>query len=270
MQYNGSRVAFEIFGVQIYWYAILIVTGMALAVILAARELKRIDGKEDHIYDLALFLLPLAVIGARVYYVIFEWDRYDSIWDMIDIRSGGLAIHGGVIVGIIVGIIYARAKKIRFLTLSDVIMIFLPLAQAIGRWGNFFNNEAYGYETDLPWALIIDGKGHHPTFLYESIGNVLIFITLFYFFRNKQKRFGQTTSLYLIFYGILRFIVESFRTDSLWIGPFRTAQITSILFVVAGVALLLYLKRQPENQEELLERNKKLQDTLDEIKKTEG
>lgn len=255
MQYNGSRVAFEIFGVQIYWYAILIVTGMALAVIFASKELKRIGGKEDHIYDLSLILLPLAVIGARIYYVIFEWQRYDSIWAMLDIRSGGLAIHGGVIVGVIVGIIYARIKKVRFFTLSDVIMIFLPLAQAIGRWGNFFNNEAYGYETDLPWALIIDGKGHHPTFLYESLGNLLIFGVLLYFFRNKQRKFGQTTSLYLIFYGILRFIVESFRTDSLWIGPFRTAQITSILFIVAGVAILMYLKKQPENQYELMKNN---------------
>lgn len=255
MQYNGSRVAFEIFGVQIYWYAILIVTGMALAVIFASKELKRIGGKEDHIYDLSLILLPLAVIGARIYYVIFEWQRYDSIWAMLDIRSGGLAIHGGVIVGVIVGIIYARIKKVRFFTLSDVIMIFLPLAQAIGRWGNFFNNEAYGYETDLPWALIIDGKGHHPTFLYESLGNLVIFGVLLYFFRNKQRKFGQTTSLYLIFYGILRFIVESFRTDSLWIGPFRTAQITSILFIVAGVAILMYLKKQPENQYELMKNN---------------
>ena len=255
MQYNGSRVAFEIFGVQIYWYAILIVTGMALAVIFASKELKRIGGKEDHIYDLSLILLPLAVIGARIYYVIFEWQRYHSIWAMLDIRSGGLAIHGGVIVGVIVGIIYARIKKVRFFTLFDVIMIFLPLAQAIGRWGNFFNNEAYGYETDLPWALIIDGKGHHPTFLYESLGNLLIFGVLLYFFRNKQRKFGQTTSLYLIFYGILRFIVESFRTDSLWIGPFRTAQITSILFIVAGVAILMYLKKQPENQYELMKNN---------------
>lgn len=254
MHYQGSRVAFHLFGIPVYWYAILIVTGMVLAVVGASKELKRIGGREDDIYDIALWVLPFGVIGARLWYVIFEWDSYGGdIMKMIDIRSGGLAIHGGVIAGLIVGYVISKIKKIRFFTISDVIMIFLPLAQAIGRWGNFINNEAHGGPTDLPWAVIIDGQKYHPTFLYESVGNIIIFIGLWYFFRNKQKRFGQTTALYMIFYSILRYFVEGFRTDSLWVGQFRTAQLVSIVLIVIGIVLFFIQSGKSRNQEELLE-----------------
>lgn len=249
MQYTGSRVAFEIFGIPVYWYALCIVFGMALAVYFSAKEYKRIGGKEDDIYDLCLYLLPISIIGARLYYVIFELDRYNNFWEMIDIRSGGLAIHGGVLAGLLVVVLYTKIKKLNFFKIADSIMIFLPMAQGIGRWGNFFNNEAYGYETDLPWALQIDGVGHHPTFLYEFIGNMIIFLTLLYFSRNKRKNYGQTTALYLIMYGIVRFFVEGFRTDSLYLGHLRVAQVISIIFIILGIVLYLVRKNIKEHDE---------------------
>lgn len=254
MQYNGSRVAFSIFGVDVYWYAILIVTGMVVAVVGASKLLKKVGGNEDDLYDFSLWVLPAAIIGARLYYVIFEWDNYaGDLMKILDIRSGGLAIHGGILAGVIVGLIFTKSKSIRFLTLSDVVMVYLPLAQAIGRWGNFINNEAHGGPTDLPWAVIIDGQKYHPTFLYESMGNVIIFIILLSFFNNKQKRFGQTTGLYMIFYGILRFFVEGLRTDSLYMGPLRVAQVISIIFVIGGLVLFLVQSKKEQNQDELLD-----------------
>ncbi len=259
MQYNGSRVAFSIFGVDVYWYAILIVTGMVVAVVGASKLLKKVGGNEDDLYDFSLWVLPASIIGARLYYVIFEWENYaGDLMKIIDIRSGGLAIHGGIIAGVIVGLIFTKSKSIRFFTLSDVVMVFLPLAQAIGRWGNFINNEAHGGPIDLPWAVIIDGQKYHPTFLYESMGNVLIFIILLSFFNKKQKRFGQTTGLYMILYGILRFFVEGLRTDSLYMGPLRVAQVVSIVFIVGGLILFFVQSKKEANQDELL----KTQDEL--------
>lgn len=253
MQFNGSRVAFSIFGVDIYWYAILIVTGMVLAVYGASKQFKKIGGNEDDVYDLSLWVLPTAIIGARLYYVIFEWEQYAGDFSkIIDIRSGGLAIHGGIIAGLIAGLIFTRVKSIKFFALADVIMIFLPLAQAIGRWGNFINNEAHGGPTDLPWAVIIDGQKYHPTFLYESLGNLIIFIILLTFFNKKQKRFGQTTGLYMIFYGILRFFVEGLRTDSLYLGSIRVAQLVSVIFLIAGIILFIVQSKKERNQDDLL------------------
>lgn len=252
MQFKGSRVAFNLFGIPVYWYAILIVTGMVIAIYGASKLYKKIGGDEELIYDLAMWILPIAIIGARVYYVIFEWDQYaGDFMKMIDIRSGGLAIHGGVIAGTLVGYIFTKSKKVRFLPISDVAMVFLPLAQAIGRWGNFINNEAHGGPTDLPWAVIIDGQKYHPTFLYESLGNIVIFLFLLYFFNNKQKRYGQTTGLYLILYGILRFFVEGLRTDSLWWGPIRVAQLISIIFVVLGLIIFVVQARKYNNQKDI-------------------
>lgn len=251
MQFQGSRVAFHLFGIPVYWYAILIVTGMIIAIYGASKLYKSIGGDEELVFDMALWILPIAIIGARLYYVVFEWDQYaGDFMKIIDIRSGGLAIHGGVLAGIIVGYIFCKKRKVKFLPLSDVVMVFLPLAQAIGRWGNFINNEAHGGPTDLPWGVIIDGQKYHPTFLYESIGNVIIFIILLNFFKKKQTRFGQTSALYLIFYGVLRFFVEGLRTDSLWWGPIRVAQLVSVVFIIVGILIFIIQARKYKNQEE--------------------
>lgn len=242
-EYKGSRVAFNLFGVEVYWYGILIVTGMILAVALGARELKRKGEDSETMYDLALWVLPAAIIGARLYYVIFEFNRFESVWDMINVRDGGLAIHGGIILGTIVAFFFAKKRNIKFITLADIVTIFLPLAQAIGRWGNFINNEAFGATTDVPWALIIDGQKYHPTFFYESVGNMIIFLSLWFIYRKKNPNAGTTTSLYLIGYGIIRFFIEGLRTDSLWFGPIRVAQLMSVVFILGGLALFLLAKK---------------------------
>lgn len=247
-EYTGSRIAFSIFGIDVYWYGILIVIGMLLATTLSARELKRRGGDPDFIYDLALWILPAAIIGARLYYVIFEFDRYDSIAEMINVRDGGLAIHGGVIAGVLIGYILTKVKKVSFFRISDIIAIFIPLAQSIGRWGNFINNEAHGGPTNLPWALIIDGQKYHPTFFYESLGNFIIFSVLYIFVRNKKTKAGTETSIYLIGYGILRFFIEGLRTDSLWLGPLRVAQLVSILYIILGIIILALNKKNDKNK----------------------
>ncbi len=253
MQFTGDRVAFNLFGIPVYWYGVVIVTGMLLAIFGASKLYKKIGGDEEHIYDVALWILPIAIIGARLYYVIFEWEQFSGdLMKIFNIRSGGLAIHGGVIAGTITGLIWTKIKKLKFLPIADVTLVFLPLAQAIGRWGNFFNNEAHGGPTDLPWGLIIDGQKYHPTFLYESVGNIVIFLFLLYFFNKKQKRFGQTSSLYLVLYGVLRYFVEGFRTDSLWWGNFRVAQLVSIAFVVLGVIFFIIQSKKERNQDMLI------------------
>lgn len=240
-EYNGSRIAFSLFGIDVYWYGLLIVSGMVLAIALIANELKKQEQDPDLIYDLSLWVIPAAIIGARLWYVIFEFDRYDSILEMINVRDGGLAIQGGIIAGVISGYIFSKRKKLNFIKLADIIFIFLPLAQAIGRWGNFINNEAYGYETNLPWAVIIDGKSYHPTFFYESLSNFILSMVLWYLYRNIKLKDGTTTSWYLIFYGIIRFFVEGLRTDSLYWGPIRVAQLISIVFILLGIVLLVYM-----------------------------
>lgn len=243
-----NRVAFSIFGLDVMWYGILIGIGMILAVIIATKEAKRVGLKEDTILDLSIFLIPIGVIGARIYYVIFEWDYYrGDFWQMIDIRGGGLAIHGGILAGILVGMVYSRAKNIPFLKLADAVILGVPVAQAIGRWGNFINGEAHGGPTDLPWGIMVDGEKVHPTFLYESIWNILVFLVLFKI-RKKKSVDGQVIATYLIGYSIGRFFIEGLRTDSLMIGPIRMAQLISLVGIAIGVILHIYLlRKRPKN-----------------------
>lgn len=183
-----DRVAFSIFGIDIMWYAILISLGMVLGILLATKEAKRRGISEDDLSDILLVSLPLSIIGARLYYVIFQWDYYkNNPIEIINIRGGGLAIYGGIIAAYLAAYFMSKKKKINFLDITDLTAPSLALGQAIGRWGNFINMEAHGTETNLPWAVIIDGKSYHPTFLYESLGNFIIFIFLLYYSRKKQS-----------------------------------------------------------------------------------
>lgn len=243
LEYSGDGVALSIFGLEIRYYAVLIVFGMALASFLSSKLMEKEGEDGEIIYDVAFWALPAAIIGARSWYVIFEADRFKDIWSIINIRTGGLAIQGGVMAAILAIYIFAKARKISFLMILDSIAPFLPLAQAIGRWGNFFNNEAYGYPLDAPWAVKINGVGHHPTFLYESVGDFLIFVFLLIFIYKYSKKRGQTSSLYFILYGLLRYFVEGFRMDSLYIGTFRVAQILAALGVVFGIIFFIILSK---------------------------
>lgn len=242
-----DRVAFTLFGIDIMWYGILIATGMVLAVLIALREAKRLGISEDDVLNLAMIVIPCGLIGARAYYVIFNWSYYaGDISEILNFRGGGLAIHGGLIGGILAGFIYAKVKKINFFKLADCIVLGIPLAQAIGRWGNFLNQEAHGGPTDLPWGIMVDGIKVHPTFLYESIWDLGVFLFLF-IFRKKQKYQGQILVDYIILYSIGRFFIEGLRTDSLMLGPLRMAQVISLACIILGVILNYILSRRAKN-----------------------
>ena len=239
-----DRVAFTIFGLDVMWYGLLIGGGFLLAALIAYKRAPKHGIKPDFILDLVIWMVPAAIIGARAYYVIFSWEDFSGDWSKIfDVRSGGLAIHGGLILCFLVGYFVCRHCKQSFIATADLAAVVIPLAQAIGRWGNFFNEEAHGGPTDLPWAQIINGVGYHPTFLYESIWCFLLFLFLLWFDNHRRSFDGQIICLYMMLYSVERFFVEGLRTDSLMIGPLRQAQVISIVLFAAGLVLYFVLKK---------------------------
>ena len=245
-----DRVAFTIFGIDVMWYGILMATGMILGTYLALKEAERVGISEDDVLNLAIFAIPAGVLGARLYYVIFNWGFYSqNPSQILNFRGGGMAIHGALIGGILAGLIYTKIKKINFLKMADIALIGMPLAQAIGRWGNYINGEAHGGPTNLPWGIMVGGVKVHPTFLYESIWDFGIFIFL-WMFRNKKKYEGQVAVYYIILYSLGRFFIEGLRTDSLMIGPLRMAQVISLVGVVGGIIAHIYLLKKNNNKKE--------------------
>lgn len=239
-----NRVAFTIFGLDIMWYGVLMASAMILCVVLALREGKRVNISEDDILNLAIIAIPSGLLGARLYYVIFNWSWYSNhLSEILNFRGGGMAIHGALIGGILAGFIYTKVKKINFFKMADTVMIGIPLGQAIGRWGNYINGEAHGGPTNLPWGIMVDGIKVHPTFLYESIWDLAIFIFLWYF-RKHKKYEGQLAIYYLILYSIGRFFIEGLRTDSLMIGPLRMAQVISLVTIIVCVILHKILSKK--------------------------
>ena len=225
-----DRVAFTLFGVDIMWYGILMAMGMVLAVFIALKEAKRLGIKEDDILNLAIIAIPCGLIGARLYYVIFNWSYYSgNISEILNFRGGGMAIHGGLLGGVLAGYIYTKVKKLNFFKMADCVVLGIPLAQAIGRWGNYLNKEAHGGPTDLPWGIMVDGV------------KVFIFLMLF---RKKQKYEGQILVYYITLYSIGRFFIEGLRTDSLMLGPLRMAQVISLGFILIGVILNYVLSKK--------------------------
>lgn len=245
-----NPIAFEVFGIQVRWYGIFIALGMFIAAMLLKKFMKEKGYPEDTVYEFLLVILPAAIVGARLYYVIFNWSHYSGdLLRIINLREGGLAIHGGVIGGVIAGYIYCKIKNLKFLEMADFVAPGLVLAQAIGRWGNYANQEAHGGPTDLPWAIDVGGVGVHPTFLYESIWNVLIFIFLMWF-RKKKPFNGALFILYAMLYSVGRFFIESLRTDSLMIGPLRQAQVISVVIFLGGLILYGYLLKKERIKKE--------------------
>ncbi|MEW6624265.1 MAG: prolipoprotein diacylglyceryl transferase [Bacillota bacterium] len=235
-------VAFELGPFAVRWYGIIISSAVAIGILLAYRETARHKIDPDHVLSIAIAALPAAFIGARVYYVIFRWNEYFRFYpeEIIAVWHGGLAIHGGIIGGVLAGYLVVRKYKLNFWKMADIFAPSLILGQAIGRWGNFINQEAYGYPTDLPWAMYIDGAYRHPTFLYESLWNLGVFAYLIYRRHHPQTREGELFTSYLILYSLGRVVIEMFRTDSLMLGPFRVAQLISIAIIAAGVILYFY------------------------------
>ena len=239
-----NPIAFEIFGIGVGWYGILIGLGMLLGVLVASYRAKKENLPDDIVIDLAIYAVPIAVIGARLYYVIFNWGYYGKYPnEILNIRQGGLAIHGSIIAGVLTGYIFCRIKKIGFWNLADVVAPSIILGQAIGRWGNYINQEAHGGPTDLPWGIMVNGVKVHPTFLYESLWNFGVFLFLLSY--TKKKKFeGEIFILYLILYSVARFFIEGLRTDSLMIGPLRTAQVISVITIVGALSLRQFLLRK--------------------------
>lgn len=241
-----NKIAFSLFGIDIYWYAIFIFIAIALGLFLCKKDDGKYNIKFDDILSLFVFLLPISIICARLYFVLFKLDYYfQNPIQIFNIRNGGLAIYGGIIGAIITTILFCKNKKIKILDMLDFLVPYLALGQCIGRWGNFFNVEAYGTETSNLFRMGIFENGIyiqvHPTFLYESICTFIIFIIL-YTKRNKRKYSGQLSYTYFFLYGIARAIIEGFRTDSLMLGNIRISQILSIVLSIISGSILIYKK----------------------------
>ena len=253
-----SKVLFQIGPITIYWYSFLILVAVIVGYQIVVSYSKKISYKTNEIMDMVLYLVIFSIIGARAYYVIFNFSLYqDDLLSIFMIWKGGLAIYGGIIAAILYILYYCKKKGLDFIRVLDIYSLSLLLGQAIGRWGNFFNREAYGGKTTLealqslhlPRFIIdgmyIDGFYRQPTFLYESvwckIGFVIILIV-----RKKDnfKHTGLLLYIYFIWYGIGRFFIEGLRSDSLYLGIFRVSQLVSVVMVVIGFALLFRIKHK--------------------------
>ncbi|WP_297635326.1 prolipoprotein diacylglyceryl transferase [uncultured Clostridium sp.] len=249
----NNPVAFEILGFEVMWYGVLIGLGIILAFVLAYFNAKKKGLNFDTLIDLFLVAFPCAIIGARIYYVIFEWEYYrGDIFKMMDIRQGGLAIHGGLIGAFLAAFIYTKVKKIKFLAYADLVAPSIILAQGIGRWGNFMNSEAHGgpvsqefiskFPEFIQNGMFINGQYYHPTFLYESIWDILMCGVLVYIlYKTKKGNEGVTICSYMILYSVGRFFIEGLRTDSLMFLGLRMAQMISLAGIIIGVVGIIYL-----------------------------
>lgn len=258
-EFSVNSVAFKIGSIEIAWYALLITFGMICAVAYTVFRAKKVGITPSDIMDVALWTIPAGIIGARLYYVLTKLDEFSSIGEVFNIRGGGLAIYGGIIGGAIAVFIATRVKKISFLAIADCCTPGIILAQAIGRWGNFMNGEAFGYETDVFIRMGLQNsltggalEFVHPTFLYESLWNLLGFVLINLFFA-KRRYDGQI--LYMVFgwYGFGRMFIEGLRTDSLYTTifawTFRTSQVLAAVIFVACAALLIYFCFKKPNKE---------------------
>lgn len=250
-----------VFGFEIAFYGIIIAIGMALALTIIFKEVKRTGQSEDYYYDLAIFAIIFGIIGARMYYVIFEWEQYrHNLLSVFNIREGGLAIYGGLIAGTITTCVFCKIKKMSIPQVLDTIILGIIIGQILGRWGNFFNREAFGGFTDNLFAMqirydevggviseslekhiqIVDNAKYiqvHPTFLYESVWNLILFVVMM--LMRKHKKFqGEIACIYLIGYGVGRFFIESLRTDqlTLWGTGIAVSQIVSGVIILIGVS----------------------------------
>lgn len=237
--FQPNPVAFTIFGLDIRWYGICVATGILVAVLIAYYRAPQHKIQSDRVIDIILVSLPVGIVGARLYYVIFNWEYYKGdFFKIINLRSGGLAIHGGLIFGFLTAALLCYLWNISPLNFLDLMAPSIAIGQSIGRWGNFFNQEAHGGPTDLPWAILVKGEMVHPTFLYESLWCLFLFFVLILIDRQREY-FGKTFFFYCALYSLERFFVEQLRTDSLMLGPLRVAQLVSGTIFIIFVILIL-------------------------------
>lgn len=240
LEFTLNRVACTVLGKDIYWYGIIICAGFILAALYVSSRTKEFGITSDNLMDCLIICVPLGIICARIYYVVFEWSYYaEHPGEIIAIWKGGIAIYGGII-GTLIGLfVYSRVKKLSFASLCDLAAFGLLIGQCIGRWGNFVNGEAHGGLTILPWGMTIDGGSMvHPTFFYESLWNLIGFILL-HFYSKKRKFKGEMALLYVAWYGAGRAWIEGLRTDSLYIGPVRVSQLLAAISCIAAIAVLV-------------------------------
>lgn len=265
------RNNFHIGNFTIAYYGVIIAVGMLIGFYVAVHFGKKIGVNEDTLYDIFILVVVFGVIGARAYYVLFRWDYYQiRPYEILDIRAGGLAVFGGIILGVIAIIIYSLIKKVNILKVLDATMMGVVVGQAIGRYGNFFNMEAFGGYTNNLFAMrmrtdyldpsnitfeqkinMIEENGlsyiqAHPTFFYESMLNILLFIILIYIIKKRYKFKGQILATYLIGYGIIRFFIESLRTDSLMFYNFKISQIVALASIGIGIIIYIINIRRPQ------------------------
>lgn len=282
--------SFTIFGLNIAYYGLIIAIGMGIGVYVACKNAKYRGLKTDDLIIVACYVLPLSIIGARIYYVLFSLDSFNSFWEVFEIWHGGMAIYGGVIGGTIGVTLYCFIHKKNFLDVADVVVPSLILGQAIGRWGNFINQEAYGMAITsqsakwFPIGVFIDncsqagctcgGSGWHmATFFYESLWNFITFAILMYLLRKKKLRFrGSLMCFYMIIYGTGRAWIEALRMDSLYIGAIRVSQFLSILLIIFGIAFILasYLLHKKGKIKSLDELSSYYEQSLSNIKNKEN
>ena len=235
---------------QIYWYSVFIFLGLLIGGAIIIWEAKRFGIDEDFMINMFFYMIPISLIGARLYYVLFNLEYYKlNTSEIFKIWNGGMAIHGAIVFGLLWILFYCNKYKVKSLKIIDMIVVGLLIGQSIGRWGNFFNQEAFGSIVSLDFlemlklpkfiidGMFIDGFYHHPTFLYESIWTFVGFVAILFIRRRKYIKVGQITSLYLIWYGLGRLAIENLRTDSLMYSNFRVAQIVSLLMIVIGLFL---------------------------------
>ena len=256
-----NPVALKIGPFYIHWYGIVIAAGIIFCYIIGSRIGVKQGMSEEHMAEAIIVCIFFGIAGARLYYVFSQWDLYkNNLLEIFMTWHGGLAIYGGVLGALVGGALYTRFRKNCSFTLfqgTDLAAALLPLGQAIGRWGNFFNYEAYGSPTDLPWKMFIPFSHRmpgyesfeyfHPTFLYESAWDILTFCILFFFYAKKRKNHGETTALYFVVYSLGRIFVEQLRLDSLYWGGWRAAQVTGVILVVIGVLLFTYFRKKGQS-----------------------
>lgn len=267
LSFQVKSVAFRLFNWPIHWYGLIIATGFLLAVLFCGKRARRFGIEQDDILDLLLYAVPLCIIGARLYYIIFYLDRYrlkDGGLDfgaMIRIWDGGLAIYGGIIMAIVVAAVFCKKRKISFFSLADLGSYGLLIGQLVGRWGNFVNVECYGGPTDLPWRMgifetvngVYQYSEVHPTFLYESLWNLAGLVLLAFVLEKHRKFDGQIFFSYMAWYGLGRAWIEGMRTDSLYFFStgLRVSQVLAIIFCVVAVIILAIQLHRPHSPEEL-------------------
>lgn len=247
-----NRVAFNIFGFNVYYYSLCILLGVIVAYILITREGKKQGLQKEFISDLIFYTLIIGILGARVYYCVFNLDYYlANPSEILKIYNGGLAIHGGVIAGLIFVYLYTKKKNVSFIKILDIVAPAVIIAQSFGRWGNFFNQEAHGGITTyqnlknmhIPEFIIngmhIEDKYYYPTFFFESIWCLIGFIILMIARKNKNLRKGFQIGFYFIWYGIGRFFIETLRTDSLMFFGLKIAQIVSLIGIIIGIIIIV-------------------------------